>query len=155
MKYLFLAFVAVFLFSCSSKTVFEKAVEVEEKGWHYKNILDYQFSIENSQQDFTLFLNLEYLKSYAYSNIIFFVDVIDPNEGVLRDTIECILSTPTGKMLGDVSGDEVDHQFVYRPRVNFPVKGEYQIKIQHAMRDTLLKKMNSVGIELREFEEFR
>lgn len=155
MRYVILVILAVFFWSCSNKTFFKEAIEVDEKGWDLKKVLDFNFSIEDNKQDYTLILNLKHLESYSYNNIFFFVDVIDPNKKVQRDTIQCFLSMSTGKMLGDVSGDEVELQLIYRPKVNFPVKGAYQIKIQHAMRDTLLKKMSSIGIELREFEEFR
>lgn len=155
MRYIILVILAASFLSCSNKPFFKEAVEVEEKGWDLKEVLDFNFTIEDETQDYTLILNLKHLKSYAYNNVFFFVDVIDPNKKVLRDTIQCFLSSPTGKILGDVSGDHVALKLIYNPKVNFPVKGAYQIKIQHAMRDTLLKRINSVGIELKEFDEFK
>ena len=138
-------------FSCSNKTVFEQKFLVEEDGWNLQDSLKYQFDTDDVKQNYNLLINLKYKKTYSYSNIFFFVDVIDPEKETLRDTIECVMAMPSGKWLGRNSGDYIEQQLVYRYKVNFPKEGQYQIILQHAMRDSLLKKVSSVGLELQEF----
>lgn len=141
------------LWSCSNNAVYKQDFDVNEDGWDYKDSLIFNFDNENPNQNYNLLLNLKYSKTYSYNNIFFFVDIIDSENQVNRDTIECFMANPQGKWLGKSAGDFIEHQFMYRYNVYLPVKGEYQIIIQQAMRDTLLRKVSSVGIELQEFKE--
>ena len=143
----------VLFWACSNPTVYKKTLKVDEKGWDFRDTLNYKFDIQSPNQNYNLLINLKYLNTYAYSNLYFFVDVVDPQKQKYRDTIECIMATPSGRWMGKASGDYIEHKFIYRYKVNFPKKGEYQIKLQHGMRDTLLKKISEVGIELQDFQE--
>ena len=153
MKLITLILITFLLIACSNSTIYEKNIEVNEKGWNYKDTLKYKFNIQNPQQNYNLLIHLKYLNTYTYSNLFFFVDVIDPENNKYRDTIECIMATPKGRWLGEKSGNYIEHEFMYRYNVNFPKKGNYKIKLQQAMRDTILKKISSVGLELRKFEK--
>ena len=153
MKWIWLIGLMVFLLSCSNSTLYKQDYTVDESGWDYKDTLEYQFDIHDTLQSYNLLINLKYRDTYAYSNLYFFVDVIDPQNQKYRDTIECIMATPQGRWLGKQSGDYIEHRFLYRYNVNFPKSGQYRIYLQQAMRDTLLKKISSVGIELQKFKE--
>jgi len=141
--------------SCSNSTVYKKDFDIDEKGWDYKDVLEFDFDIENPKQNYNLLINLKYNKTYNYNNLFFFVDIIDSENTVKRDTIECIMAAPNGKWMGEISGDYVEHQFMYGYNVNFPTKGIYKIQLQQAMRDTMLKKISKVGLELQEFVEIK
>ncbi len=153
MKLLGLVILTILLWSCSNTTVYEQDFDVDETAWHYNDTLSFNFEIENPNQNYNLLINLKYLKTYKYRNIFFFVDVIAPENQIYRDTIECIMASPTGKWLGKSSGDYIQHQFMYRYNVNFPEKGTYRINIQQAMRDSLLPKISKLGLELQKFVE--
>ncbi len=143
------------LWSCSNSTIYKQDIKVDEQGWDYKNQLIYDLEFDDTHQSYNLILNLKFLKSYSYNNILFFVDVVDPDKTTLRDTIECPMAWPSGKWMGESSGDYIEQQLLYRPNIHFPIQGTYQVKIQQAMRDTLLKKISSIGIELQEVEEIK
>ena len=155
MKLLLGLIIAVAISSCSNYTVYKQDFDVDESGWSYMDSLSFKFDIEDPNQNYNLLLNLKYHKLYSYSNIHFFVDVTDSENQVYRDTIECFMANPQGKWLGKSAGDYIEHQFMYRYNVNLPVKGEYQIVIQQAMRDTLLKRISSLGLELQEYNEVK
>jgi len=148
-------FIVILFTACSPSAIYKEDFDVDENGWNYTDTLSYQFDILNEHENYNLLINLKYNKSYKYNNIFFFVDIEAPNLQNYRDTIECIMANPSGRWLGKISGDYVEHQFMYRYKVNFPEKGNYRVKIQQAMRDSLLKKIASVGIELRTFEELK
>ena len=153
MRLLVIPFFAIILYSCSNNTVYEQVKPVDEKAWDYRDTLAYEFAIEDTNQNYNLIISLKYKKNYSYSNIFFFVDVVDPEMDTYRDTIECFMAAPSGRWLGESSGDYIEQKLIYRQNVNFPKKGTYKINLQHAMRDTLLRNMSEVGLELQEFEE--
>ena len=155
MKILGLVIIISTVLSCSNSTVYKQDIKVNEQAWDYKNQLSYELELNDIHQNYNLLINLKYLKTYSYNNIFFFVDIIDPEEVIYRDTIECPMAWPSGKWMGESSGDYIEQQLIYRPNIHFPIKGTYQVKIQQAMRDTLLKKISSIGIELQEFEEIK
>ncbi len=144
---------AFFILGCSDKTIFDSSYEVDELAWDFNKTLSYNIPIEDSLQPYDLMLNLKYRKTYPYRNIYFFVDVEAPSKTNYRDTIECILETPLGYSLGKVADDEVELELMYRYNIHFPEIGLYNIRIQHAMRDTLLKGIKSVGVKLRKHIE--
>ncbi len=146
--------VSVLLFSgCSNKTYFDSTTSVDESGWDFSNILSYDIPIQDTIEHYDLILSLEYQKNYPYRNIFFFVDVEAPSKATYRDTIECLLGTPSGYLLGEESGDAINQDLIYRQNIHFPQKGIYKIRVQHAMRDTLLHGFRSVGIKLLEHSE--
>ena len=153
MRLLVLILLVLTIWSCSNSSVYEQNFDIDEKGWDYKDTLDFEFKIDNPKQNYNLFINLKFNKSYSYRNVFFFVDIKNPQEKVLRDTIELPLASSTGKWLGEVSGDYVEQKLVFRLNTSFPIKGDYRIKIQQAMRDTFLQKISMVGMELKEYTE--
>jgi gliding motility-associated lipoprotein GldH len=144
--------IIIVLYACGPNVEFKQMQLVEASGWDMNDTLLFDLPIEHTQQSYNLLLNLDYETSFAYSNLFFFVDVTDPKKETYRDTIECILALPNGKWLGDVSGEKVEQSLIYRYNINFPDKGTYKIALQHAMRDTVLKHVNAIGFELRDFE---
>lgn len=152
-KILLALFIASIFYSCINSSIYKANIEVNQNGWNYHDHLKYEFNIEDIQNNYNLLINLNFLKTYKYNNLFFFVDVKDPENKTYRDTIECILAIPNGKWIGNISGDLVSQQLTYRYNVNFPIKGQYKIEIQHAMRDSLLRNVTSVGLELNYFEE--
>ncbi len=153
MKALIFVVILFSLWSCTNPVIYKSDININENGWSYRDTLKYNFSSHNIHQNYNLLISLKYSNTYAYSNLYIFVDVVDPENKKLRDTIECIMAAPSGRWLGNSSGDYLEHRFVYRYNINFPKEGEYQIKFQQAMRDTILKEILAVGIELRNFEE--
>ncbi len=141
------------LTACSNELKYQKQIPFSQQGMSINDTLDFDFVIDNPKETFNLILNLEYLKTYPYQNIFFFVDVLGPQDLHHRDTIECILANPSGQWLGEVSGDMVHQDLMYRYYTHFPTKGEYKIRVQHAMRDTVLPAMRAFGIELRKFKK--
>jgi len=153
MKIVLSLFFVLLLFSCSDSTVYEKTYMLNDSGWDYKDKLEFKFNVKDSKQNYNLLINLKYKKTYPYSNLYFFVDIIDPLKKLKKDTIEYFMATSSGKWLGESSGEYINQQSAYRYNINFPEAGEYTIVLQHAMRDSLLKKISEVGMELQESQE--
>ena len=153
MKYLLIFLASIILWSCSEPAVYEKTYSVDENAWNYNDTLLFEFDINNINEKYNLIVDLKYKNTYSYSNLFFFVDIKDPENIIKKDTIECFLALPNGKWLGKESGDYIEQQLLLKYNVNFPKKGHYSIMFKHAMRDTLLKKVSKVGLELHKYSE--
>jgi gliding motility-associated lipoprotein GldH len=147
-------FMFLLVFSaCSNPSVYKQDFQIDAAGLHMDDTLRFELPISNIKEHYNLILNLEYSKNYPYQNLFYFVDIKDPLGENYRDTIECVLASSSGRWLGEMSGDFVKQSLIYRLNINFPNQGLYYINVQHAMRDSVLSKIKSIGLELKVFEE--
>lgn len=143
------AIVLVLIFSsCDKKRVFEDYYTTDNSVWHSDSIAEFQFDIQNTNENYNVLINVRNLESYSYSNLWFFVDIVAPDLTVLRDTVECQLALPNGKWVGKGTGGVYHSQFSYRLHVTFPEKGIYSVLLQQAMRDENLKGISDVGLRI-------
>ena len=77
-----------------------------------------------------------------------FLDTKYPNNSISRDTIECILADPSGKWLGDGSGDIWDNLILFKKNVRFKQIGTYKFRYEQAMRMPLLPMIMDVGLRI-------
>jgi gliding motility-associated lipoprotein GldH len=66
----------------------------------------------------------------------------------LRDTIEFYLADDRGRWLGDKNHGFIEMPVLYEDHLQFPDTGVYHMEIRHGMRDSLLRGVTDVGIEV-------
>jgi gliding motility-associated lipoprotein GldH len=81
-----------------------------------------------------MFINLRNNNDYNYSNLFLIVETNFPNGKGYRDTLEYMMTKPSGEFLGTGFSDLKENKLWYREGVVFEESGEYQVNIQHAMR---------------------
>lgn len=111
--------------------------------------------VEDTINPHHFFITLRNTVDYPYSNLYLFVHTFFPNGRKSRDTIECILTDRAGRWLGSGNGFIVDNkiisnQVMYQYQKKFPLKGEYRIEIEHAMRKDTLREILDVGVRIEE-----
>lgn len=134
--------------SCGTPPVFEYYKTMKSETWEVNDTVKTSFSINDTLQPYNFFLNLRNNNSYNYSNLYVFVDTEFPNGKKLTDTVECVLAYPDGRWIGSGFGNVYDNRIMYKYRKRFPLMGEYQIKITHAMREEVLAGILDVGFRL-------
>ena len=65
-----------------------------------------------------------------------------------RDTIELILADVEGKWLGKGWGAVKENSILLSGDMRFPLKGQYEFKIQQAMRVDTLDGISDIGIRM-------
>jgi gliding motility-associated lipoprotein GldH len=150
------AYFAVFmllavLWSCDSKRLFEAYHPLDSKGWHKDSMEQFVFEITDTTRAYNVNVNIRNHGDYAFSNVWMFIDIVAPDSTILRDTVEFELAEPNGRWYGRGIGDLYDAQYKYRRNVVFPLKGTYQVNLQQAMRDDVLKGISDVGIRVETF----
>jgi gliding motility-associated lipoprotein GldH len=86
--------------------------------------------------------------SYPFRNIYLFVTTTSPEGNSITDTLQYNLADEKGNWYGKGFGDIHELNLPYKTNVFFPVKGTYQIKVQHGMRIENLKGVYDIGIKV-------
>ncbi len=152
MKNIFTLFAAIgFLFfctSCDSKRVFEQNTDIPDNIWNKNEPISFEVPITDTVTLHNVYVNVRNAGSYAFSNLYLFLDTQYPDQTVSRDTLECILADPSGKWLGDGSGDIWDNQILFKKNVRFKHQGTYKFKFEQAMRVSKLPMIMDIGLRI-------
>jgi gliding motility-associated lipoprotein GldH len=142
-------FVLLFGFTaCDSKRVYEQNIDIPEYIWDKDNPVYFDVEIKDTVSLHHIYINIRNASGYAYSNLYLFLDTKYPNNSMSRDTIECILADPSGKWLGDGSGDIWDNQILFKKNVRFKQIGTYKFRYEQAMRMPKLPMIMDVGLRI-------
>lgn len=140
--------VAVVIVSCSNPFVYDRFQSIPAAGWNKDSVLVFEIPACDTLQNHNLYISVRNDIDYKYSNLWLFVKIIQPGNEALTDTFEITLADPAGKWLGEGFGGRKTRQVVYKHGVYFPVSGNYTIRIQHGMRENVLKGITDIGLQL-------
>jgi len=147
-KTLFFGLLVFMATACGTTPVFEHYQTIENEAWEVTDTVTATFVITDTIQTYNFFINLRNNNNYNYSNLYVFVDTEFPNGKKLTDTVECVLAYPDGRWIGSGFGNVYDNRIMYKYRKRFPLNGDYQLKITHAMREEVLDGILDVGFRL-------
>jgi gliding motility-associated lipoprotein GldH len=111
--------------------------------------LAYHFTILDSLQFYTFYIDVRNTTHYPYQNLYIFFTTKFPDSTVYEDTLNCILCDAYGRWRGKGSGRIKENRFVLKSKVRFQQKGDYLFMAQQAMRDKDLKGITDFGITLQ------
>ncbi|NMH89255.1 gliding motility lipoprotein GldH [Flavivirga algicola] len=141
---LFFLMASLVCVSCDSNRVFDTYKSVPNK-WHKDSVISFKVSPPDSTNAYNLFVNLRNTNDYKYNNLFLIVEMGFPHGKTIKDTLEYRMADPSGKLLGTGLTDIKENKLWYKEEVVFKEKGDYNVNIQHAMREN--GKVNGV-IEL-------
>ena len=147
--FLSLIFFGGVVVSCNHNTFYHKTVTLPNETWNMDSTLSYQFTIEDSLQFYSFYIDIRNTTDYPYQNLYLFFTTQFPDGTVFVDTLNCILSDAYGRWKGTGSGRIKDKRFVLKSKVRFPQKGNYVFSAQQAMRETDLQGITDFGITLQ------
>ncbi len=136
LKIAFLFIVIISISSCSKNTVFDQFQNIEDAEWHKDSIINFTINSVDTISKNNIYINLRNNKDYEFSNLFLIVGIKFPNNYQIVDTLEYEMTSPEGRFLGTGITDIKENKLEYKTSVNFPVKGDYIINIQQAMRKT-------------------
>ena len=118
------------------------------KKWELANILAFDIPVKDTLISSNIFFTIRTGSSYPYRNIYLFVTTNSPNDKSITDTLQYNLADDNGNWYGKGFGDIHELNLPFKTNVFFPVKGTYQIKVQHGMRVEDLKGVYDFGIRI-------
>ncbi len=85
-----------------------------------------------------MYVNLRNTNAYKFSNLFLIVELNYPNGKAVKDTLEYKMAAPNGELLGSGFSDLKENKLWfrgYKDPFKFNEEGDYQVNIQHAMRN--------------------
>ena len=128
-----LLLVAVLLFSCDKKRVFDEYKSVGN-AWNKDSIITFDLPVLDSTKRYDLFVNLRDNDNYKYNNLFLIVSLESPNGYTKVDTLEYQMASPDGTLLGNGFTDLKESKLYYKENVRF--RGKYKVHIKQAVRET-------------------
>lgn len=136
------------LISCRNDAVYAGTHAVNKEGWLAENPGLFEWEIDDTLRQYDFFLDLRHDQAFPFSNVYFFVETRFPNGRLLRDTVGVDLADSYGRWTGSGAGQVIDHRILYRGKTGFPLRGKYQLSVQHAMRVDPLPGVLDIGFRL-------
>jgi len=143
----------ILLSSCRSNVVYTDFHSMPEKTWRLMNIPAFNIPIADTLKSNNIFFTIRTGSSYPFRNIYLFVTTVAPDGKNISDTLQYNLADEKGKWYGKGLGDIHELNLPYKSNVYFPLKGTYQIKIQHGMRIEDLKGVYDFGLRIEKISK--
>ncbi|MCG9791963.1 gliding motility lipoprotein GldH [Flavobacterium algicola] len=151
-----LLLMAILLFSCDEKRVFDEYKSVGSS-WHKDSIVTFDLPELDSTKRYDLFINLRDNNNYPYNNLFLIVTLEKPNGYTKVDTLEYEMTAPDGSLLGDGFTDIKESKLFYKEGVRF--RGKYKLNIKQAVREsgkvpgvTELEGVTDIGLRIEKKE---
>jgi gliding motility-associated lipoprotein GldH len=146
------------LTACESNQIYNSSVPIKDAKWAAGDKIANTFMVDDTLSAYNFFINLRNTTNYQYSNIYIFVHTQFPNGRRSVDTVECVLTDPAGRWLGSGNGfikdnSVVSNKILYQYQKKFPLKGEYRIDLEQAMRQDTLPEIMDVGLRIEKVEK--
>ena len=133
------------LYSCNKREyVINESKIIEDEKWKVENLLPFCFAVSDTQQVYEIGLNVRYTAEYPKQNMYIFLHTVFPDGMRMHDTLSVDLFSQMGEAFGKGKRvKELQKVFSY---VRFPMKGDYTMTIEQAMRMDTLQGVASVGL---------
>lgn len=137
---------AIFFSSCKSDMVYSRFAPILSGEWHMDSVLQFTYSIPDTTPDYRLTLYVRHAENYPYQNIWLFA-----GDSARCDTINCFLADDRGRWLGDKHHGWIETPVFIGENFRYTDTGTYTLTVQHAMRDTVLRGVWDVGVEISKY----
>lgn len=128
-----LLLMAILLFSCDKKRVFDEYKSVGS-AWHKDSIITFDLPVLDSTKKYNLFVNVRDNNNYPFNNLFLIVAIEMPSGFTKVDTLQYQMANPDGTLLGNGFTDIKESKLYYKEDVRF--KGKYKVHIKQAVRQS-------------------
>ena len=139
-----LALLVMFAFtSCRNDIVYSRFCPIASGEWAVDSVAHFDYTISDKEAGYQVLVYVRHTERYPYQNMWLFLD-----SGMQRDTIEFYLADDRGQWLGDKHHGFIEMPVLIEQNYHFPDTGAYYMTIQHGMRDSVLRGVTDVGVEV-------
>ena len=129
--------------ACSQDIVYCQFSPISSDKWHVDSTVHFEYTIADPAASYRMLLYVRHTERYPYQNMWLFV-----NDGARRDTLEFYLADDRGRWLGDRHHGFIEMPVLFEETKQFPDSGTYTLEIAHGMRDSLLRGVTDIGLEI-------
>ena len=124
--------------------VYSDFVAIPSGEWDENQLPEFAFNIADREAAYDILLYVRHTERYPYQNMWLFVR----GNRQYMDTVEFYLADDRGRWLGDKHHGFIEMPVLLEENYHFPDTGRYYFAVQHGMRDSLLRGVTDVGIEV-------
>jgi len=107
------------------------------------SVLRFDYTVTEADLHTQMLLYVRHTERYPYQNLWLFL-----GDSLRRDTIEFYLADDRGQWLGDKHHGFIEMPVLIEENRHFSDTGSYYLEVQHAMRDTVLRGITDIGLEI-------
>ena len=148
LPYLTALLLAASFTACDSSVFYDRQHTVNEHGWLPTESVDFDVTMEDTNQVYNFLLEVRNSISYPYSNTFFFILTTFPDGSISRDTLEFPLADATGRWLGKRTGRYIDTRYYFRRNARVPMEGSYRFSVTNGMRDSAITGLKDIGLRI-------
>jgi len=141
------------LCSCGPSPHYSSTVELTASGWSYEDKAQFQPTITDTTSVYELQLIIDHQDAYTKENIYLAITTGFPNQEEKREQLTIDLASNDGKWVGNCSGANCKCKVFLLENFKFPVPGKYDFTIEQYTRESLLKGVNSLTLELYKLDQ--
>ena len=133
----------VSLTSCRRDIVYSQFVSIPSEKWQIDSVAHFEYAITDTDNDYRMLVYVRHTERYPYQNMWLFV-----GDSLHRDTIEFYLADDRGKWLGNKHHGFIEMPVLLEENYHFADTGKYFLTVQHGMRDSILRGVTDIGLEI-------
>ena len=133
----------VSLTSCRRDIVYSQFVSIPSEKWQIDSVAHFEYAITDTQNDYRMLVYVRHTERYPYQNMWLFV-----GDSLHRDTIEFYLADDRGQWLGNKHHGFIEMPVLLEENYHFADTGKYFLTVQHGMRDSILRGVTDIGLEI-------
>ena len=141
--FIWLLLCSLLLTSCRSDIVYSRFMPMSSGQWHADSIARFDYTIADTSVDYRILVYVRHTERYPYQNMWLFM-----SDGMMNDTIEFYLADDRGQWLGNKHHGFIEMPVLIEENYHYSDTGVYHLAIQHAMRDSLLRGVADIGVEI-------
>lgn len=146
-KTLFLLFAVALFAACSNDIIYSRFVPIPTGEWSLDSVARFDYAVADKDAGYNVVLYVRHTERYPYQNMWVFT-----NDNGRCDTIEFYLADDRGRWLGDKRHGFIEMPVLLEDSKHFADTGQYFLEVRHGMRDTLLRGVTDIGLEIRRNE---
>ena len=143
LQILLVALAALLFSGCRKNIVYSSFYPMESEKWHIDSVVKADYTIADTSSGYQILVYVRHTERYPYQNMWLFI-----GDSLHRDTIEFYLADDRGNWLGDKHHGFIEMPVLYEECRHYPDSGVYHLEIQQAMRDTMLRGITDIGVEV-------
>jgi gliding motility-associated lipoprotein GldH len=132
-----------FLTYCRKDVVYSQFCSIPSEKWAVDEEAQFDYTIADTAADYRMLIYVRHTERYPYQNMWLFV-----NDNHRTDTIEFYLADDRGQWLGDKHHGFIEMPVLFEETKHFADTGTYHMSVCHGMRDSLLRGVTDVGLEI-------
>ena len=135
------------LTSCRTDIVYSQFQTIPSGEWYADSVVRFEVPITDVSATYRTIVYVRHTERYPFQNMWLFVG--NANH---RDTIEFYLADDRGRWLGNSHNGFVEMPVLLDEERHFRDTGTYIFDIQHGLRDSILRGVTDVGLEITRVE---